>query len=285
MLKPCTQTITILLLWLFSNYSLAQTKVFEQIFFKSDSSTFSFEQQVKIKKMLSQLDTLNIDKVIITGFCDDLDTYQHNKLLSLNRANSMKNFIIKNSTLHEEIFEINGMGEIELPKIIENTDQQRQMNRRVDIQIEYTLKPKTEVPKEEPKLLEKQEYNMFDDLKVGDKITLENILFYGGKHLLLPESYDDLDSLTLTLIKKKNYHILILGHICCIHDGQDGVDIETGQRNLSLARARVIYNYLIAHGVSEKRLSYKGMKADYPTGKGDKYDRRVEIQITSIDEE
>jgi outer membrane protein OmpA-like peptidoglycan-associated protein len=91
-----------------------------------------------------------------------------------------------------------------------------------------------------------------------------------------------LDSLVTTLKEKPAYEIIIYGHICCHPPGQDGQDISTGIFNLSVARAKVIYDYLIEHGIEAGRLSYKGLKADYPTGKGEKYDRRVEIQITRI---
>jgi outer membrane protein OmpA-like peptidoglycan-associated protein len=40
----------------------------------------------------------------------------------------------------------------------------------------------------------------------------------------------------------------------------------------------------VKQGISPGRLTYKGMKADYPTGKGEKYDRRVEIEITGVKE-
>ncbi len=121
-----------------------------------------------------------------------------------------------------------------------------------------------------------------DNQKVGDKVTLENILFQNIRHSLLPESFPVLDTLVSVLQRKKEYHILILGHVCCAPPGIDGLDIDTGLRNLSVARAKAIYDYLVENGIDASRLAYKGMKGDYPTGRGDKFDRRVEIQIMAI---
>lgn len=264
-------------------YLNAQKTLIEKVYFKSDSSNLSTEEQHKLHKTLSHLDTTTINRITIDGYCDDLDTDDHNMQLSINRSKTVKDFIQKNRKLKEEIFEIKGNGELPLSEN-NSISEQRSLNRRVDLSIEYSLKPKITHPTTQTIEVEAPVSDLLNDnQKVGDKITLENILFEGGRHVLLPESYDDLEMLTLTLIKNKKYHILILGHICCIRNGHDGLDYDTGLQNLSLARARVIHDYLVTHGVDKNRLSYKGMKADYPLGKGDKYDRRVEIEITAID--
>lgn len=267
------------------HYLNAQKTYSEKIYFKSDSSNLSIEEQHKIKTILSILDTTIINRIIIEGFCDDLDTDEHNMQLSINRSNRVKDFIQKNRAFKEDIFEIKGNGELPLSSN-KPISEQRSQNRRVELSIDYSLKTRTSPPTTPTlEVVEAPASTLLDNQKVGDKITLENILFEGGRHILLPESYDDLDILTTTLIQKKKYHILILGHICCIRDGNDGLDHDTGLKNLSYARAKVIYDYLVTHGVDKNRLSYKGMKADYPLGKGDKYDRRVEIEITAIDSE
>ena len=55
-----------------------------------------------------------------------------------------------------------------------------------------------------------------------------------------------------------------------------------GKRNLSLARARYIFNYLMKNGIAKKRMKYMGLKHKYPLGGDPKFDRRVEIEITYI---
>jgi len=60
-------------------------------------------------------------------------------------------------------------------------------------------------------------------------------------------------------------------------------NVRTGKNDLSEARAKSVYNYLQKHGISNKRMRYIGMAYRNPTGKGDSYDRRVEIEITEIE--
>jgi len=77
---------------------------------------------------------------------------------------------------------------------------------------------------------------------------------------------------------------MIQGHICCTSDNLDGVNLLTGKRNLSEARAEAVYDYLVTNGIAKKRLKYEGLKNKFPLDKGDKFDRRVELKVTKIDE-
>ncbi len=84
-------------------------------------------------------------------------------------------------------------------------------------------------------------------------------------------------------MKKNNYEIELLGHVCCGPDGSEGFNNRTGTKSLSLDRAKAVYDYLIDNGIDKNRMSYFGMAGSYPTGKDVKYDRRVEIEIVSLD--
>jgi len=73
--------------------------------------------------------------------------------------------------------------------------------------------------------------------------------------------------------------ISIEGHICC-----DSNDVT----QLSLARAKLVYDYLVKNGIDAKRLSYKGFGATRPihplpelNENEQKENRRVEIRILS----
>lgn len=110
-------------------------------------------------------------------------------------------------------------------------------------------------------------------------ILLPNILFEGGTSKILKDSFKTLELLASVMKEKPSLKIKILGHVCCAPKGRDGLNEESGRRNLSSARARSVYNFLIRFGIDKKRLKYKGMKANYKTGKGAHFDRRVEIII------
>ncbi len=92
-----------------------------------------------------------------------------------------------------------------------------------------------------------------------------------------------MDTLITELKRESKYDILILGHVCCQPVGsEDLLDVRTGIKNLSVARAKAVYDGLVLNGIKEQRLAYKGLKSDFPTGKGRYYDRRVEIKIVNI---
>ena len=167
------------------------------------------------------------------------------------------------------------------------SESERAFNRRAKIIIQYVkIRSATEADNDiitiNNNYKPQEKTIIINDLKVGDKITLDDILFIGGRHALLSESYASLKALVKALKKHENYSIVILGHICCTKPGRDGRDTDTGLINLSTARAETIYDYLIDNGIDANRLEYKGMKGDFPTGLGDKFDRRVEIEISAI---
>lgn len=290
-----TKLLSFLLIHVFMIFHTSAQTRSSEVYFGTDKASLSSEQQVKLSAFLKGLDTVKVTRVNVTGYCDDRGSEAYNKSLSIKRADFMKQAI--SSGLPGIPVEADGKGELALVSTA-NPDAARSLNRRADILVTYTLKQKTPAPKpleqavvaEEKKIpeitaKEKKEPIISDNQKVGDKITLENILFAGGRHILLPESYASLENLKNLLLEKKKYHIMILGHICCIRSGEDGMDFDTGIQNLSVARAKAVYNYLVQNGVSPDRLSYKGMRANYPTGKSDREDRRVEIEITKITEE
>lgn len=257
------------------------------VFFETDQAGLTSSEQAKLDAFTKSLDTVLISGITITAYCDDRGSDAYNKVLSLKRADHIRQNL--STTYIQAGIQTEAKGEVALHPA-GDTSAQRTHNRRVDISAFYTTNTKEKtIPIEKPvadipKPAEKPPEILSDHQQVGDKVTLSNILFAGGRHFLLPESYETLKALTALLLEKKKYHIMILGHICCIKSGSDGMDFDTGIQNLSVARARAVYNYLVEQGVSPKRLSYKGMKANYPTGKSDREDRRVEIEITKIDE-
>ena len=101
---------------------------------------------------------------------------------------------------------------------------------------------------------------------------------------MMPESIPVLKELLQTMQQNPTLVIEIQGHICCEIGPQEGLDNETGTRNLSVNRARVVYEYLIRNGISPQRLSYRGLGHRFPlfpddTDEHKLLNRRVEIKI------
>ena len=82
-------------------------------------------------------------------------------------------------------------------------------------------------------------------------------------------------------LKKESFSFVIQGHVCCTEGESDAVDRKTNKKNLSIARAKFVYDFLLEKGVSKERMSYEGLAHKFPLGGSEDKDRRVEILILS----
>lgn len=118
------------------------------------------------------------------------------------------------------------------------------------------------------------------DYSVGKVIVLENIFFDFDKSVLLPQSYVELHNLINLLNSQPNMKIELSGHTD--NKGKDKYNLQ-----LSLDRAKAVYDYLILAGIDKKRLKFKGYGstqpiADNKTDEGRAKNRRVEFKITDL---
>ena len=227
---------------------------------------------------IQELKDIEIERVSIYGFTDDRGSDNYNLILSQNRANAIKKIFSKFNIDDNLISNVDGKGEVLLRVVSsENLSIIRGLNRKVEINIEYQQEENKDVSRkqETPQIFSK-------DIAVGDKITLENILFKTGFSIIEKESINVLEKLAEALLIRKDIYFLIQGHVCCTRNKRDAVDKKTGKRNLSMARAKFIYDYLIKKGVKRSRMKYIGLKNKYTLGGETKFDRRVEIKITYI---
>tara|TARA_Y100000385_G_scaffold7146_1_gene7705 strand:- start:285 stop:1115 length:831 start_codon:yes stop_codon:yes gene_type:complete len=229
---------------------------------------------------IQELKDIEIERISIYGFTDDRGSDNYNLTLSQNRANAIKKIFSKFNIDDNLISNVDGKGEVLLRVVSsENLSIIRGLNRKVEINIEYQQEEKKVVERkqETPQIFSK-------DIAVGDKITLENILFETGFSIIEKKSINVLEELAAALLIRKDIYFLIQGHVCCTRNKRDAVDKKTGKRNLSMARAKFIYDYLVKKGIKRSRMKYIGLKNKYPLGGETKFDRRVEIKITYISE-
>ncbi|MEO6302845.1 MAG: OmpA family protein [Bacteroidia bacterium] len=114
------------------------------------------------------------------------------------------------------------------------------------------------------------------DIKVGDKVGLNNIFFDNGRYYLLPESFQELNKLAQYLLKNPTVEIQINGH-------SDNAGLKYKNQKMSELRAREVFEYLIKKGVQNK-MYFKGYGSTQPvasneTDEGKAKNRRVEFQI------
>lgn len=270
--------LTIICFLTFCNILLAQNELRHEVYFETAEHLIPLTEQNRLLLFVKKLDSLDIEKISIYGFCDDRGSDAYNLKLSQQRADVIKDLISSYEIEESIISNVDGKGEV-LLNIIDTQDAEviRGLNRRAEIII--TLKPLILNEAEEKQSSNK---SLTDKLEVGDRIILENILFERGYSAVMPESKQTLKELAEILLKKKNIYFSIQGHVCCTQYSRDAVDAETKKRNLSLVRAKSIYDYLAKQGVSKKRMKYVGMRRKFPLGGDPKFDRRVEIVITYI---
>jgi outer membrane protein OmpA-like peptidoglycan-associated protein len=118
-----------------------------------------------------------------------------------------------------------------------------------------------------------------DRVEVGAKMILKNIYFETGKADLKAESYQTLNSVVKLMQNNPTLVLEISGHT-------DNVGSKKYNENLSRSRAKSCVDYLIAQGISENRLQYKGYGFQFSIFSNDTEEnraknRRVEFKIIS----
>tara|TARA_B100001564_G_scaffold229336_1_gene193509 strand:+ start:1658 stop:2488 length:831 start_codon:yes stop_codon:yes gene_type:complete len=268
-------------LFFFFFFSFSQNEKTHFIYFETDKYDILEIEKNRLLLFSDIIKKEKIKKISIYGFCDDRGSNSYNLTLSQNRANTIKNILLKTLLNPDLITNVDGKGELLLEFVkTEDISIARGLNRKVEIKVELFKEITNPVMKDNQG--RELPLTLDSDLMVGDKIVLKNILFRTGYSYVLKESIPDLENIVKKLLERDNLSFVIEGHVCCTSYGRDAVDRGTGKRNLSLSRARYIYSYFLKKGVDKKRMKYTGLKHLYPLGGDTKYDRRVEIEITNI---
>lgn len=246
------------------------------LLYQSNKFQLTNQQKAKLKEIQS---FQNVKNVKVFGYADYVGDPKSNQVLSQNRANKVRNYLI---SLNIEVLEVNGKG-VRGETLNDNSGIAE--NRRVDIvyhKMKVVANSNTqEKEKQENKRLE----NEILKLNVGEKLILKNFNFIPGRHFLIAESKPELARLIDIMIENPSLKIEIHGHICCETTEVDGWDIDEMNYSLSTNRAMYIYQQLAKYGVSKDRMTYKGFSRTqplYPEEKTEgekKANRRVEILI------
>jgi outer membrane protein OmpA-like peptidoglycan-associated protein len=229
------------------------------------------------------------------GHCDLRGSDAYNDALALKRVKAVEEWLVKKGIDTRLISRKEGFGKRQ-PLSNDPGEDDQAMNRRVELVIivpgekPVPIEKPVEIPIEKPtaKPLERSLEKTIQDtaIKAGSKIILKNLNFYGGRDVLMPISEPALLELLQVMKNNPKLVIRIDGHICCEPGDMDGIDLATGIRNLSDARAGAVYNYLVRNGIDHSRLSYLGWGHQNPifpypeTSERERsLNRRVEIMI------
>ena len=236
------------------------------VYFETDLSIVSYVEKNRLLSFITTLSEQTISSVEVYGFCDDLGGDNYNMVLSQYRAEEIKKILLLNDISEERITNVNGKGEL-LLRLVKagSAERLRALNRKVELVVS-TVEPLEEVKE--------------SVVAKGKSLVIENLLFLTGYSYLTPSSKKSLD-VAFQKVKNIPFSFIIQGHVCCTTGKKDAIDRATKKRNLSLVRAKLVYDYFVKKGVDPKRMSYEGMGHRFPLGGRPEKDRRVEILIGS----
>jgi len=236
------------------------------IYFDTDLSKVTNIEKNRLLSFVATLSEKPILSVEIFGFCDDVGASSYNMALSKKRAEEIKKILLFNLIDEKLITNVDGKGELLYKTVATSSPERiRALNRKVELSVTLSQETKLE---NEPRLVK------------GSSLVIEDLLFLTGYSYLTPSSKKSLD-LAFEKIKDLPFSFVIQGHVCCTSGQKDAIDRATKKRNLSVVRAKFVYDYFLEKGIDSKRMTFEGLGHQFPLGGKPEQDRRVEILIES----
>ncbi len=241
-----------------SSASLAQTYDTVSIYFHTDSD----RPIVNVTSEYRQYEPSAEGKstvIKLAAHCDTTGSMEHNDDLAQRRINAVQKQLI------QDRWNVNAIHTIYSERIA-NTAQNytHELFRRVDIYIKIE-------PFSNAELLTIQ-LNQFKTDTVQQKSIDLNIVFFGGTTVLMQEAIPEAKALRDFMLANPNVSVDIHGHVCC-----------GDNYPLSLNRAKMIMEFLMAQGIEAKRMTYQGHSNKAPkvsperTDDDRKQNRRVAV--------
>lgn len=245
------------------------------IHFNSNESRILSEDSLAMDKLLKTRS--RIISISLSGHCDYIGDDRYNDSLSRERVRATRTWLAARGLPDSTFRDFNDFGKRK-PLNNNSTDQERGLNRRVEI-VFISITPPASIPYLEAAFRDTAH------LSGRKNILLKKITFYGDRHFPLPEGYLELQELRKILQEHPGIRIEIQGYVCCNAPDQDGYDKDTHTPDLSVQRAKYIYQYLIKTGIDSFRMTYRGFGARYPISPTEDNDeqrrmnRRVELKV------
>jgi outer membrane protein OmpA-like peptidoglycan-associated protein len=195
-----------------------------------------------------------IKSLKVMGYADCRGDVKSNIELSRKRAKFIATNLVTLGVVDHN-FKLEVLGNGELPCSGEE-ELENSRNRRVDVVMTYEVINEVEG-------VDAPDAPMQQMIETG-RVELIGVNFQPGMRYFLPGVEDVLNAFAESLKKSPEIKIELQGHICCHGKQGDGQDIETGLDNLSVMRAKEVYDFLIAKGIDKGRLRYKGMGNTLP---------------------
>ncbi|MCX8481610.1 MAG: OmpA family protein, partial [Sediminibacterium sp.] len=114
-------------------YKINEPIILKNVYFATDSFNLTPNNDLFLDDLVKYLQNNTTKKIRIEGYTDNVGDSVYNLVLSLKRANSIKQYLVKNQ-INENRIITKGRGSSD-PITTNNTDQGRQLNRRIVITI------------------------------------------------------------------------------------------------------------------------------------------------------
>ena len=264
LIKNSVVRLTSLFLFLFM-FGFSQEKT-HTIYFDTDHYRVTNIEENRLLSFIATLSERSVLGIEIFGFCDDIGASSYNLSLSQKRAEEIKKILLSNFIDERKITSVDGKGELLLKTIKTSSPEMiRALNRKVELSVSFT-----------EELVVEEKTNFVK----GSSVIIEDLLFLTGYSYLTPSSKRSLD-VAFEKIKDLPFKFVIQGHVCCTSGQKDAIDRATKKRNLSVVRAKYVYDYFFKKGIDQKRMSFEGLGHQFPLGGSPEKDRRVEILVES----
>lgn len=236
----------------------------------------AIESMDKTMRQVSD-EKMEIENISVSGYCDAVGSDAYNDRLSLQRAETVKQYLLQKGITAPLSTQSFGK---QNPLYSNETEENRAKNRRVDILFTIRVPAPVEVEEKKEEKKEKSLSESIKEVKEGDNILLRNINFVPGSAVFLKSAEPALEELLQIMLENPTLEIMIEGHICCDSSPHGGYD-------LSVQRAKAVYNFLLRQGIGKKRMAYQGFGRTRPlteerTEEEKSMNRRVEIKVTKL---
>ena len=243
---------------MFSVSSFSQKKL--EVFFDFNKDFPNQSSILTINEWMAS--NRNIEIIKLLGYCDSIDTKNYNKKLAERRIESVRKLLEKSGLKFNKNLE-----KIAFGKDFKQSKIQAE-NRKVTIFYN----------EQQIKTNESELTKQIRNSKVGETIKLPNIYFFNNSDQIVAKSQPTLFDLLTAMEENPKLKIEIQGHICC--------QLVSDINDVSTARAKTIYSYLIRNKIDRKRMTFKGFGISKPIHKIPEKNeteanenRRVEILI------
>ena len=112
-------------------FNSEEINTFNNLQFETGKSTILRQSFYEIDELIAFMQEHPEMRLIVTGHTDNVGDSDNNISLSLDRANSVKKYIVTHSSISEEMIETFGKGDLN-PKYPNDNKEQRELNRRVE---------------------------------------------------------------------------------------------------------------------------------------------------------